>query len=92
MRIKCMKEFSKEELARYNGKNGTPAYVAFRGRVYDMSGSSLWKDGKHQVLHDAGLDLTDAMELAPHGGDILERFPVIGTLQRAGTKDSSIAT
>jgi len=28
-----MKEFTKEELALYNGKNGNPAYVAYRGKV-----------------------------------------------------------
>ena len=80
-----LKEFSKEELARYNGEKGAPAYVAYRGKVYDVSESFLWKDGKHQVLHRAGVDLTDDMEQAPHGADILGKFPVIGTLQ---TKDA----
>jgi predicted heme/steroid binding protein len=83
-----MKEFSKEELARYDGKNGSPAYVAYRGKVYDLSGSFLWKNGNHQVLHNAGVDLTDAIEQAPHSGDTLERFRVVGTLQAAGSKDS----
>ena len=46
-----MKEFSKEELARYDGKNGRPAYVAYKGKVYDLSDSFLWNDGNHQVLH-----------------------------------------
>lgn len=75
-----MKEFSKEELARYNGKSGSPAYVAYKGKVYDISDSFLWKDGSHQVLHNAGEDLTDVMKQAPHGGDVLEKFPVVGTL------------
>jgi predicted heme/steroid binding protein len=83
-----MKEFSKEELAQYNGKNGTPAYAAYKGKVYDVSASFLWKDGSHQVLHNAGLDLTDAMEQAPHGGDVLEKFPLVGTLRGADRRDS----
>lgn len=76
-----MKEFTEEELARYNGKNGNPAYVAYRGKVYDVSDSFLWRDGVHQVLHVAGLDLTVALDQAPHGGDALERFPVVGILR-----------
>jgi len=83
-----MKEFSKEELARYDGKNGRPAYVAYKGKVYDLSDSFLWNDGNHQVLHNAGVDLTDVMEQAPHDGYVLEKFPLIGTLRGANGKDS----
>jgi predicted heme/steroid binding protein len=83
-----MKEFSKQELARYNGKNGRPAYAAYKGKVYDLSDSFLWNGGSHQVLHNAGVDLTDAMEQAPHGGDVLEKFPLVGTLRGADRKDS----
>jgi len=75
-----MKRFSKEELARYNGKNGAPAYVAYKGKVYDVSASFIWRNGRHQVLHNAGEDLTDALEQAPHGADMLERLPMVGTL------------
>ena len=75
-----MKSFTKEELARYNGKNGAPAYVAYKGKVYDVSSSFHWSDGKHHVLHNAGEDLTDSLEKAPHGAELLEKFPVIGLL------------
>jgi len=79
-----MKEFSIEELARYNGKNGAPAHTAYKRRVYDVSASFLWNGGNHQVFHAAGVDLTEAMEQAPHGGDVLEKFPVVGTLRATG--------
>ena len=82
-----MKEYSKEELARYDGKNGNPAYVAYKGKVYDVSASFLWKDGTHQVLHSAGVDLTDALEQAPHDGDVLEKFPIVGMVHGTGTSD-----
>jgi len=36
--------------------------------------------GRHQVAHNAGEDLTDALEQAPHGADMLERLPMVGTL------------
>jgi len=76
-----MKRFSKEELARYNGKNGAPAYIAYKGKVYDVSASFIWRNGRHQVLHNAGEDLTDSLEQAPHGVEMLERLPVVGMLR-----------
>jgi predicted heme/steroid binding protein len=84
-----MKEFTKEELAQYNGKNGNQVYVLYKGRVYDVSDSFLWKDGTHQVLHSAGVDLTDALEQAPHGGDLLDKFSVVGILHGAKISDKS---
>jgi predicted heme/steroid binding protein len=77
----AMKEFTKEELARYDGKKGRPAYIAYRGKVYDVSNSFLWRDGRHQVLHNAGQDLTEKLDHAPHGPDLLIKIPVIGVLK-----------
>ena len=76
-----MRKFNKEELARYNGKDGAPAFIAFKWNIYDVSDSFLWREGRHQVLHNAGEDLTDSLEEAPHGADLLERFPVVGMLR-----------
>ena len=73
--------FSRKELERYNGKNGAPSLIAYRGKVYDVSGSFLWHKGKHQVVHKAGMDLTPSLLLAPHGPELLERFPVVGVLE-----------
>jgi predicted heme/steroid binding protein len=75
-----LKEFGKEALAQYHGKNGAPAYIGYKGNVYDVSGSSLWRHGDHQYRHHAGRDLTDALREAPHGEDMLERVVLIGTL------------
>jgi len=76
-----MKSFSKEELARCNGKNGAPAYIAYKGKVYDASNSFQWRNGRHQVLHNAGEDLTDSLEQAPHSAELLKILPVIGMLR-----------
>ena len=76
-----MKEFSKEELTQNNGKNGTPVLIACNGKVYDMSNSYSWEDGNHENLHDAGKDLTDDLETAPHGADLIDKFPIVGTLK-----------
>ena len=75
------KEFTREQLSRFDGKNGRPAYIAYKGKVYDVTGSFLWQGGRHQVLHTAGVDLTAGLDKAPHGADLLERFPVIGVLE-----------
>ncbi len=75
-----LKKFSKEELAGNNGKNGAPALFAVNGKVYDVTNSPLWEDGEHESLHEAGKDLTQELELAPHGADVNERFHVVGTL------------
>jgi len=75
-----MKEFTEDELAQYNGENGNPVYVVYKRKVYDVSASFLSKNGTHQVLHTAGVDLTNALKQAPHGGEVLEKFPVVGIL------------
>ncbi|MBS7616970.1 cytochrome B5 [Candidatus Bathyarchaeota archaeon] len=82
-----MKEFTEKELAEYNGKNGKPAYIAYKGKVFDVSSSFLWKNGKHQVLHEAGADLTAALQQAPHGEDVFKKFPIVGILRKKETRN-----
>lgn len=84
-----MKDFTEKELAQYDGRNGKPAYIGYKGKVYDVSSSFLWKDGIHQVLHNAGRDLTNALEQAPHGDDLLQKFPIIGIKRDAGKSNMS---
>ena len=74
------RKFTAQELAQNHGRNGAPAFVGYKGKVYDVSNSFLWQNGRHQVLHDAGLDLTGSLDEAPHGADLLEKYPVVGTL------------
>jgi predicted heme/steroid binding protein len=75
-----MNEYTRAELARSDGKEGRPAWIAFRGKVYDVSDCFLWKGGRHMAMHDAGRDLTDVLDQAPHGEDLLERAQIIGVL------------
>ena len=82
-----MREFTEDELIKCNGKNGNSIYIAYKGRVYDVSSSFLWEGGRHQVLHDAGVDLTNALEQAPHNEGLLEKFPVVGVLKVTGTSN-----
>jgi predicted heme/steroid binding protein len=74
------KKFTLEELKQYDGKNGRPAYIAYKGKVYDVSDDFLWVDGDHQGEHQAGGDLTESLSRAPHGEETLERVKQIGVL------------
>jgi predicted heme/steroid binding protein len=76
-----LRKFTLEELKEYDGKDGKPAYIAYQGKVYDVSESGLWSGGEHMGLHEAGKDLTEEIELAPHREEVLERAKLIGTLE-----------
>ena len=77
-----MKEFDAEELQSFDGKDGKPIYVAFEGRVYDVSKSPLWAKGIHMNRHQPGRDLTSAIPAAPHGSEVFERYPQVGVLKK----------
>lgn len=74
------KDMVPNELASYDGKEGRPAYFAFGSRIYDVTGSPLWKEGSHVGRHLAGFDLTDALKQAPHGKEKIESMPAVGSL------------
>ena len=71
---------TKDELSVHNGRDGQKAYVAYKGNVYDVTSSGEWIDGKHHG-HSAGMDLTPMMHTAPHGDDVLDKFPVVAQLE-----------
>jgi len=77
-----MKEFDSAELAEYDGQDGRPAYIVYQGKVYDVTESRLWKIGIHMRRHRAGSDLTIDLQAAPHGMDVLERYPQIGVIKK----------
>jgi predicted heme/steroid binding protein/uncharacterized membrane protein len=78
-----MKEFSPEELSSFNGKDGNPAYIVHQGKVYDVTRSPLWSRGVHMNRHSSGKDLSADISAAPHGTEVLERYPQVGVLQKA---------
>ena len=80
-----MKEFDPESLAEFSGKDGKPVYVAHKGRVFDLSESKLWKTGSHMKRHSAGIDLTKDIQAAPHGPEVLDKYPQVGTLKKQVT-------
>jgi len=77
-----MKEITSEELLSYDGKDGKPVYVAFEGKVYDVSKSPLWSSGLHMKRHPSAKDLTGEISAAPHGPEVFERYPQVGILKK----------
>ena len=76
-----LKRFTPEEFAQADGKEGRPALIVYKGRVYDVTGSKLWRNGVHVRVHLAGNDLTGAMAAAPHDDHVvLDRFQPVGIL------------
>jgi predicted heme/steroid binding protein/uncharacterized membrane protein len=74
------RRITEDELKKCDGQEGRPAYIAFRGKVYDVSGSDLWSGGMHQFRHQAGKDLTADFAAAPHDESVFQRLPSIGKL------------
>jgi predicted heme/steroid binding protein/uncharacterized membrane protein len=77
-----MKELDPESLAEFSGKDNKPVYVAHKGRVFDLSESRLWKTGLHMKRHPAGHDLTTEIGAAPHGPEVLDKYPQVGVLKK----------
>jgi predicted heme/steroid binding protein len=67
--------FTTENLAKFNGLNGQPAYIAVNGIVYDVS--NLFINGKHKSC-SAGQDLTSEFYQV-HSKNMLNSYAIVGT-------------
>jgi predicted heme/steroid binding protein len=74
-----MKTYTKQQLALRNGQDKPEIWVAYKGEIFDVSESRLWKNGKHYE-HWAGQDLTDELPDAPHTAEVFRKFKTIGFL------------
>ncbi|MDP4146153.1 MAG: cytochrome b5 domain-containing protein [Bacillota bacterium] len=75
-----IREFTLDELSKFNGSGGTPAYAAINGVVYDVSLSPAWGGGSHFGLL-AGKDLTHEFAGCHKSMDILNSLPRVGILE-----------
>ena len=69
------------QLALRNGQDKPEIWCCYRGIIYDLSASRLWKNGFHYE-HWAGQDLTDELKDAPHSERVFERFEIVGILEK----------
>lgn len=74
-----------QDLSKYNGLNGKPAYIGYKGKIYDVS--NVFKDGEHAGIK-AGIDLTRDFAKGPHKGDIFNNFAVVGELVDKNTSNN----
>ena len=74
-----MKTYTKQQLALRNGQDKEEIWVAYEGRIYDVTDSRLWRDGKHYE-HWSGQDLTAELADAPHDSKVFEKLQVVGVL------------
>lgn len=73
-----MKNYSPQELLEFDGKNGRRAFIAFNGKVYDVTDSPKWRNGVHFKAHPAGIDLSNAIQTSPHGSEVFVDLPIVG--------------
>lgn len=71
--------YTKQQLALRNGQDKPEIWIAYKGMIYDVGESRLWKNGKHYE-HWAGQDLTAELKDAPHTETVFEKMKIIGKL------------
>jgi predicted heme/steroid binding protein len=74
-----MLTYTAQQLALRNGQDKPEIWVAYKGLIYDVTASRLWKNGTHYE-HWAGQDLTEELGDAPHTEKVFEKFQAIGHL------------
>lgn len=74
-----MQTYTKSQLALRNGQDKDEIWVAYKGKIYDVTKSRLWRNGKHYE-HWAGQDLTPELADAPHLDTVFDKFDCIGEL------------
>lgn len=73
-----LKIMSSEELGKYNGENGNPAYVAVNGVIYDVTNEEILKKSPHNSIN-LGTDITKEFK-GCHNSDesVLAKLPIVG--------------
>jgi predicted heme/steroid binding protein len=76
----ALSSYTLSQLALRNGQDKPEIWVAYKGFIYDVTASRLWREGKHYE-HWAGQDLTAELADAPHTEKVFDKFEPIGKLK-----------
>jgi predicted heme/steroid binding protein len=76
-----LKEYTLAQLALRNGQDRSEIWCAYKGLIYDVTSSRLWKNGTHYE-HWAGQDLTEELKDAPHTEQVFDKFSIVGKLKK----------
>lgn len=71
--------FTRDELKKYNGEKGRPAYIAVANVVYDVTYNPSWGGGTHFGVV-AGKDITDEFNKCHGGENVLIQLEVVGKI------------
>lgn len=71
--------YTRSQLALRNGQDKPEIWVCYKGFIYEVTASRLWRNGKHYE-HWAGQDLTDELRDAPHTDKVFDKFKIVGVL------------
>ncbi|MGZ3756237.1 MAG: cytochrome b5 domain-containing protein [Mucilaginibacter sp.] len=71
--------YTKSQLALRNGQDKPEVWIAYKGIIYDVTHSRLWRNGKHYE-HWAGQDLTAELIDAPHDEWVFKNLDAVGKL------------
>lgn len=67
-----------EELSKYNGKDGMPAYVAINGKIYDVTNEEIFKKSPHDSLN-LGTNITKEFnQCHKENESLLANLPIVG--------------
>lgn len=75
-------EYTVQQLASRNGQDRDEIWIAYKGIIYDVQKSRLWRNGKHYE-HWAGQDLTEELKDAPHTAFVFDNFKAIGRVKNS---------
>ncbi len=73
------KTYTLDELSQYNGTDGNKSYIAFNGKVYDVSDMTEFSE-TGEFFGKAGLDLSEELKASPEYEVMLNNTPIVGTL------------
>lgn len=68
-----------DELKMYDGTNGSLAYIAYDGVIYDVTNDPNWSSGSHGG-NMAGTDITEKLNNVSHGTSKLNTLKVVGKI------------